>query len=42
MRYLITGRAGFIGSNLADELLALGGIYVLDDLSPDRWITSRI
>src|SRR5918992_5994837 len=34
MRYLITGGAGFIGSHLADELLARGGrVHVLDDLS---------
>jgi UDP-glucose 4-epimerase len=34
MRYLITGGAGFIGSHLADELLARGErVHVLDDLS---------
>ncbi len=34
MRYLITGGAGFIGSHLAEELLARGHeVYVLDDLS---------
>ena len=34
MRYLITGGAGFIGSHLADELLARGHhVHVLDDLS---------
>ena len=34
MRYLITGGAGFVGSHLADELLARGGeVHVLDDLS---------
>ena len=34
MRYLITGGAGFIGSHLADELLARGDeVHVLDDLS---------
>jgi UDP-glucose 4-epimerase len=34
MRYLITGGAGFIGSHLADELLARGSrVHVLDDLS---------
>ena len=34
MRYLITGGAGFIGSHLADELLARGdNVHVLDDLS---------
>lgn len=34
MRSLITGGAGFIGSHLADELLARGDeVHVLDDLS---------
>lgn len=34
MRYLITGGAGFIGSHLADELIARGHrVHALDDLS---------
>ena len=34
MRFLITGGAGFIGSHLAEELLARGhGVHILDDLS---------
>lgn len=34
MRFLITGGAGFIGSHLADELIARGHrVHVLDDLS---------
>lgn len=37
MKALITGGAGFIGSHLADELLARGhSIIVLDDLSTGR------
>jgi UDP-glucose 4-epimerase len=36
-RYLITGGAGFIGSHLADELLALGhSVVLLDNLSTGR------
>ena len=34
MRYLITGGAGFIGSHIADALVAEGeGVVILDDLS---------
>jgi UDP-glucose 4-epimerase len=34
MRFLITGGAGFVGSHLADELLARGhSVHALDDLS---------
>ncbi len=37
MKYLITGGAGFIGSHLADSLLAAGHkVVILDDLSTGR------
>jgi nucleoside-diphosphate-sugar epimerase len=37
MRYLVTGGAGFIGSNTVDELVRRGhGIVVLDDLSAGK------
>jgi UDP-glucose 4-epimerase len=37
MRYLITGGAGFIGSHLADELVARGDqVTILDDFSTGR------
>ncbi len=38
MRYLITGGCGFIGSHLAEQLLAAGHhVLVLDDLSTGRY-----
>ncbi|HWE37133.1 MAG TPA: NAD-dependent epimerase/dehydratase family protein [Isosphaeraceae bacterium] len=38
MNYLITGGAGFIGSHLAERLLAEGhGVLALDDLSTGRY-----
>lgn len=37
MRYLVTGGAGFIGSNIVDELLRRGhDVVVLDDLSSGK------
>lgn len=36
-RYLVTGRAGFIGSNTVDELVRCGhSVTVLDDLSTGK------
>lgn len=38
MKYLVTGGAGFIGSHLADRLLAEGhGVLALDNLSTGRY-----
>ena len=37
MRYLVTGGAGFIGSNIVDELVRRGqDVVVLDDLSAGK------
>ena len=37
MRYLVTGGAGFIGSNIVDELVRRGHeVVVLDDLSAGK------
>src|SRR5271154_6675624 len=37
MRYLVTGGAGFIGSNMVDELVRRGAsVAVLDDLSAGK------
>src|SRR5271155_5762275 len=37
MRYLVTGGAGFIGSNMVDELVRRGyEVVVLDDLSAGK------
>ena len=37
MRAIVTGGAGFIGSNLVDELLEKGwGVIILDDLSTGK------
>src|SRR3984885_2122507 len=37
MRYLVTGGAGFIGSNMVDELVRRGHeVVVLDDLSAGK------
>ena len=37
MRYVVTGGAGFIGSNLVDELVRRGeSVVVLDDLSAGK------
>ena len=37
MKYLVTGGAGFIGSNLVDKLISLGNdVVILDDLSSGK------
>ena len=37
MRHLVTGGAGFTGSNIVDELVRRGhGVVVLDDLSSGK------
>ena len=37
MKYLVTGGAGFIGSNIVDELIRRGHeVTVLDDLSSGK------
>ena len=37
MRYLVTGGAGFIGSNIVDELVKRGhAVVVLDNLSSGK------
>ena len=37
MRYVVTGGAGFIGSNVVDELVRRGeSVVVLDDLSAGK------
>ena len=42
MRFLITGGAGFIGSHLADELIARGHrVHALDDLSTGSFANIR-
>ena len=38
LRYLITGGAGFIGSHIADALVAKGdGVVIVDDFSTGRF-----
>jgi UDP-glucose 4-epimerase len=36
VKFLVTGGAGFIGSHLAHELVNLGGVTILDDLSAGK------
>lgn len=36
MKFIITGGAGFIGSNLAEELAKMGEVAIIDDLSSGR------
>ncbi len=33
MRFIVTGGAGFIGSNLVEGLVELGDVTIIDDLS---------
>ena len=37
MRYLVTGGAGFIGSNLVDELVEMGEVIVIDNMSTGNY-----
>lgn len=36
MKFVVTGGAGFIGSNLAEELAEMGEVTIIDDLSSGR------
>ncbi len=36
MKFIVTGGAGFIGSNLAEELAKMGEVLIIDDLSSGK------
>ena len=38
MRYIVTGGAGFIGSNLADTFAQDHDVTIIDNLATGRWV----